>query len=805
MAAQRDLWTKLASGTGYEALFPMPGDDVRIVVKGDEFSGNGQSYKYLPLKENCTYSYHLDKTNARLARSSSFVGKNCEKDNDGSLKPGTSVGFGRLYVAGFEKPEWALNIEVASEVISYKKDYQELLTDLTSRVADLQMKYTSSSGGLFKSVYKRDKFAEHDVQRLFFLLGLVSCDSFDQAVRHVVEHPKTMLKSMADESDIRCAKRMSRAIILQLASSSRRVAIDPNKFGLPASLTSLPEYVRGFCREETADIPENQFVKHVLSSFNGQLLWYHKSIEEYKKSKKIETLAIDVDLRNALNILCRWLNHEFFRGISPMKKVPTASVTLQRKEGYRDIMRRWLQSKYAAELQWEAGKDIYGANQRKMSTLYEYWCFFKLLSIAKGMFAIPEDVIAEKLFKGKKKIVGESDDKISLSLRQGSELSFTGKYQSRHVGSRYRSLIVTLYFNKTFSSRDEKSDETQDKTWSLQMRPDYTIEFRPDVIQNIAEAAKYDLITYVHFDAKYKARDLVDTMGNLSKAAEDDDDDAGDSQVKKDVKHVDLLKMHSYRDAIFSTGGAYVLYPGSKTNRKSRRICREEVLPGIGAFPLSPSNDSSAEIEKFLREVANHLCDRITRWENYTYQRHKTYDYKSGTGSWQEARDAAAAFVGGQDADEILTFEHARQNLFELADARKPKPEQIFSHDYLSQDRAKTGKKDTIKIVEIEWIIKHGRCVASKKELQSYGKDPAKVKTISLNWWPPINLVVQSYEGDYMPATMSSESPFKPSKRSGGYVSWKVLPIDLGRYDAWKANPKNAGAVRTALKILKNL
>ena len=50
-----------------------------------------------------------------------------------------------------------------------------------------------------------------------------------------------------------------------------------------------------------------------------------------------------------------------------------------------------------------------------------------------------------------------------------------------------------------------------------------------------------------------------------------------------------------------------------------------QVFPGLGAFPLSPSIDSSSEIERFLSDVATHLCDRMTRWEEYKFQRHAVY------------------------------------------------------------------------------------------------------------------------------------------------------------------------------------
>ena len=51
----------------------------------------------------------------------------------------------------------------------------------------------------------------------------------------------------------------------------------------------------------------------------------------------------------------------------------------------------------------------------------------------------------------------------------------------------------------------------------------------------------------------------------------------------------------------------------------------------MGASPLSPSIDSSSEIERFLSDVAAHLCDRMTKWEEYKFQRHAVYSSSSQT------------------------------------------------------------------------------------------------------------------------------------------------------------------------------
>ena len=97
-------------------------------------------------------------------------------------------------------------------------------------------------------------------------------------------------------------------------------------------------------------------------------------------------------------------------------------------------------------------------------------------------------------------------------------------------------------------------------------------------------------------------------------------------------KRIDLLKMHSYRDAIRRTGGAYILYPGSE----SKKLCGfHELLPGLGAFSLRPEslNSGMRDITVFLRDLVKLLCDRISQWEQtgyYDYDIHVRSKYKHG-------------------------------------------------------------------------------------------------------------------------------------------------------------------------------
>ena len=67
------------------------------------------------------------------------------------------------------------------------------------------------------------------------------------------------------------------------------------------------------------------------------------------------------------------------------------------------------------------------------------------------------------------------------------------------------------------------------------------------------------------------------------------------NRKKGTYKKADLLKMHTYKDAIRRTAGAYILYPG--TEGQYTRSGFHELIPGLGAFSIRPSKANSGAEE----------------------------------------------------------------------------------------------------------------------------------------------------------------------------------------------------------------
>lgn len=166
--------------------------------------------------------------------------------------------------------------------------------------------------------------------------------------------------------------------------------------------------------------------------------------------------------------------------------------------------------------------------------------FFKLLDIVADTFDLNNPPVEDLINK----------DGLVVKLKAGKQLPIKGVYKDAG-----RHLKIEFSYNRTFSIADSYPSGG---SWTCQMRPDYTLSLWPAEFSQ-DEAEMQELISHVHFDAKYKVDSLVKLFGE----SEVDLDNEKADQRNGNYKRADLLKMHAYRDAIRRSAGAYVLYPGT--------------------------------------------------------------------------------------------------------------------------------------------------------------------------------------------------------------------------------------------------
>lgn len=492
-------------------------------------------------------------------------------------------------------------LEIRSRKVSYRGDYRLMLEDITEQCVALLMELRAPTTMRVAPDPGRTPDTLH--QRFAFLRGLLGSRQFRDALHRITTHPHQRWVPEETVHDMRRGFKPDARTLCQLARAPRRVPL-PLGHSLAKIIPSLPERILLHRNAQTEDTPENRFIRFALQTFSGFLNRMRLKLEEIGSAAdtrlKAEIAALENQLETALAA-------DVFRSVSDPDMLPLGSPILQRKEGYREVYQAWLKFDMAARLVWHGGEDVYGAGQRDIATLYEYWVFFKLLDIVSAVFKL-EKPAAQTLIE-------PTADDFGLKLKSGEQLAFDGV-----TFGGARPLRVRFSYNRSFS-HNVAPDRVG--SWTERMRPDYSLSLWPAEFSE-AEAEAQEIMAHVHFDAKYRIDNVEQLFGREDEsldAAGLNNDLAEEKQEQREgrYKRADLLKMHAYRDAIRRTQGAYVLYPGDSSRQWQGY---HEILPGLGAFPLKPGNGAQ-EVENFIREVVAHACNRATARERqsfHTYQ-----------------------------------------------------------------------------------------------------------------------------------------------------------------------------------------
>jgi predicted component of viral defense system (DUF524 family) len=571
------------------------GDDKTLFEISEEEAmefGEGK----IQLKEGCTYEYQFSDEKIKFkegSKKNTIISYSKFSKHKGTINPNIYVGTHSLEI---DDSPILLQIEVRSVKSDYRSDYQFMLKNITDKCTDLIMQIDSPITQNFETSFDTDSQTLY--QRFCFVKSLINSIEFEEAVQKVVSNPTTKWEEEQEEKDIRGIRRFTQKSIKQLVTKGNRIEISEAHFlNKLYKLTSIPLKIDGTRKIESTNTPENRFIKHALEEF----LFFCENCEikfEKYSTAKLESKILSTKISNLLN-------QSFFKGISRPTSLKLNSPVLQRKSGYREVLNAWLKFDLAAKLVWNGGDAVYGAGKKDIAVLYEYWLFFTLLNILKDVFYIEPKSIAE--------LIQYDKGELSLNLKQGTAIAMKGVYESPS-----RNLNVQFSYNRSFGGKKKYPDGG---SYTTTLRPDYTLSIWPKEIKEAIDAEKTELITHIHFDAKYKVNNFYDLVKEIE--TEEELNNVKIDERKGTFKNVDLLKMHAYKDAIRRTGGAYILYPGEGEDKPFRGF--HELIPGLGAFVIKPNKDNKDKehLKTFLRNVIANFIDRASQREHVAV---KVYD-----------------------------------------------------------------------------------------------------------------------------------------------------------------------------------
>jgi predicted component of viral defense system (DUF524 family) len=583
------------------------------LVETDEADAREHGQTEVQLREAERYEYEIDPANGLDLRLRCSAGSRRK-----SLKPGapdaglieTGSFCGTLLMELVEgeahdgkAPVASALLDVRSIKLDYRTEYRGMLRRLSEELAGLVADARSSAKAAFRSSFE-ERTDEGWLQiQLELLRETLDSAEFSAALQRVLSFPHERLSTASDSVPADRPVRWTPSAIRQLTRGTPRRAVPPDHpLRLNPGIDTIAGRVTVRRKSRDLDTPENRFVKFALGEFRAFLTHAEGVFESCAGWGASASVA-----RRLAAAIDDWLARGLFREVGDMRFAPLGSPVLQRRAGYRELLRWWLRFRTAAELSWKGGEDLFRVGQRDVASLYEYWLFFELL----GWFC-------RKCRGGSRPAVEElveglDEGSPNLRLRKQTELGpFDGAFSEEG-----RRLHARFSYNRRF---DVASGSEQAGSWTRRLHPDYTLTFWPEGIAE-AEAERRELLVHIHFDAKYRVENIETLFG-----AEGADD--ADEEAQGNYKRQDLLKMHAYRDAIRRSQGAYVLYPGSKSAPVVFRGYHE-ILPGLGAFGVAPDENGLATgldaLETFLSEILSHLSNRTTAQERVSYHVSEAY------------------------------------------------------------------------------------------------------------------------------------------------------------------------------------
>jgi predicted component of viral defense system (DUF524 family) len=588
---------------------------IDVLAEISEGVSEGLAVGQIQLLEEVEYAYEiLGAENIRLEPRELFSPTD-PLGATGRLKPSRATGTVAITALQGEQQVGASSVEVRSSKLNYLSEYRWMLQRIAEESAEaVQRQFAPSRFAGFSPSGAAD--AETLYQQFAFLQALLTSAEFQASMQLVLNQPHHEYAEEEVEVDPRRGVRSSRRLMRELGRPGPRVESDGDYYGL----TSLPRSVRLLEHSPSYDTAPNQFVKHALVEWQTLA----RSVAEAcsRTSRPAATRGL-VEANAIARELEAYLSHPLLAQCGTLRDFPASNTVLQRRPGYRDVFRAYLQADAAATVEWLGSRDAFSAGQRDVAALYEYWVF---LELARVIAEIPGFVI------DRRPLFTTTNDRMALQLTRGKSCLLKGRGRRRGA-----SIQLELWFNRHFGAG---------QSWSEPIRPDCSL------LVTTATAEEAQTSKWLHFDAKYRINSYKELFQGNS-------DPSASGPVSADV-----LKMHAYRDAIRRTTGAYVLYPGADESTTMHQEFHE-LLPGIGAFVLRPSesgrtSDSSGHaLQSFIEDAIDHLAASGTDEARSSYWSERTYSDRLG----RRLESAAVSDKPAADTKVLLGFVRSSDHL----------------------------------------------------------------------------------------------------------------------------------------------
>lgn len=466
----------------------------------------------------------------------------------------------------------SIPIEIRSKKINYFKQYPAMISDLSEYSSGMLFDLKAPLSQLFKIDQTSTRTTLYE--DYMYLEYLFDDKNLPTTMEYLLRNMNSQLIKNKEIVPSSQAGNISPKELINLLTSPDKWIKNKNSKlnNIKEFKGYIPEYVEEIKYEDTIDTNENRFVKYFLQQINDL-------IEDLINTNPKGYIYDNLQKFSQINEY--YLQNRIFKDISTLNYLPTNSQILQKKEGYNEILNYFLMLEFSFKLNWSEVTNEFKGYEKRLSQLYEYWCYFKVLEVLNDLSI--NKINFDDIFE-------IDQNKWSIKLKRSNKSKKTFKIL-------FKEKIVTIdyYYNQLFKRNSNY------KSYSLSFKPDYTLLIKTD-------NEKY----FIHFDAKYKSELEIKDFYEKIKLEDNNnekliDERDAEEEIFHKFKDGDIYKMHTYKDAILNTEGAYVLYPGEREGLFMEN--RKYVIPSVGAFPLTPGNDQNEHIQLklFIKNILNQL------------------------------------------------------------------------------------------------------------------------------------------------------------------------------------------------------
>lgn len=453
--------------------------------------------------------------------------------------------LGILYFKDSIGPRKFLNINLF--ILSLKLSYEEFFSTinyLNEKIINLSFSLTSSTK--LNAHRSFNLPSDLNYQSFLYLLNIFDENNKTNVFKFlniILNSPhKNMIKKLTKINSL-FIDDFDSDIIEEIAANTTNLITVTNSNIVSNALSMshnnyFPEEINVKKTFDTMNTTENIFIKYFLMHCKFILLTFNNKLKSHKDNIYIKSLIVKSTY--IIKKIDYILSTTFLKDVDNLKNLLFNSSVLQRKYGYKQIFNYYLKIKNAPKPLIDNNLMEEFMNGKLLSTLYEYFCYFKIIDIISEIYETPPIInnnITTSMFS-------------KILSKTGTNCVFSS------IDNTLPTIVVN--YNKTYK---------QPESYSKEYDPDISIElFKNNNVTDI-----------LIFDAKFKLK-------------------------HNDFKAEDLDKMHTYKDAIKKCVGAFVLFPGDNKNtvfniKKDTLTCY-----GVGAYSLQINSTNLDLITKNIQD-----------------------------------------------------------------------------------------------------------------------------------------------------------------------------------------------------------